>query len=151
MVNIPIYRAKKIDSDEWVEGYYFFTKAYGTHKIYPVGKDYKEIKIYPNTLSIHFPNMLDKNGKKIFASLSKDGVGGDKVMTIFSGTKGIAVFDGNKFLFSHDAVVVIGIYKGLSDDQDQLSDNIDRPERHNIGGSMNRPSDTQEEAYKKDE
>lgn len=71
-INIPIYRAKKIDSDEYVEGYYNFTL------------DSKHIlatpfvfEIDPKTLAIHFPNMLDSQENKIFASLSKDGKGGD--------------------------------------------------------------------------
>lgn len=33
--------------------------------------------IDPTTLSIHFPDMLDSQGNKIFASLSEDGKGGD--------------------------------------------------------------------------
>lgn len=79
MVNIPIYRANKIDSDEWVEGYLtqWFTDAsrycIENFKLYSSNT----INIDPSTLAIHFPNMIDKNGKKIFASLSEDGVGGD--------------------------------------------------------------------------
>jgi len=34
-------------------------------------------EIDPTTLAIHFPDMLDNEGTKIFASLSKDGKGGD--------------------------------------------------------------------------
>lgn len=79
MMNIPIYRAKKIDSDELVEGYltnelgdYFITKSDTLDElanIVPI--------IDKNTLAIHMDGMIDKNGKKIFASLSEDGVGGD--------------------------------------------------------------------------
>jgi len=84
MTQIPQYRAKKIDGDEWVEGYitkeldtYFMVKADTLEemtKIVPA--------IDPSTLAIHFSNMIDKNGKKIFASLSKDGVGGDNIRFI---------------------------------------------------------------------
>lgn len=34
-------------------------------------------EIDPTTLAIHFPDMLDSNGNKIFASLQEDGKGGD--------------------------------------------------------------------------
>ena len=91
-MNIPIYRAKKIDSDEYVEGY-----LYGDTINCSAGSEQaqdkyevKEIEYYimdstqfhndlidPSTLAIHFPDMIDKNGKKIFASLGEDGVGGD--------------------------------------------------------------------------
>lgn len=82
-INIPIYRAKKIDNDEWVEGY-ITTEFHEKHIKYFMHDAPTEInqwcgytRIDPNTLAIHFPNMIDKNGKKIFASLSEDGVGGD--------------------------------------------------------------------------
>jgi len=83
MTQIPIYRAKKIDSDEWVEGYLYFDK-YIFKKVSGVGacigidrSDLPNYEIDPKTLSISFDNMLDKNKKRIFASLSEDGVGGD--------------------------------------------------------------------------
>jgi len=38
--------------------------------------DYRQ-EIDPSTLSINFPDMLDLEGTKIFASLSEDGKGGD--------------------------------------------------------------------------
>lgn len=88
-MNIPIYRAKKIDSDEYVIGYY--SPAYDIHHyiITHLGVDTKVNVVYqmstdihkidPTTLSIHFPDMLDSQGNKIFASLQEDGKGGDIV------------------------------------------------------------------------
>lgn len=41
----------------------------------------KQILKYPyfkTTLAVHFPDMIDSQGNKIFASLSEDGKGGDK-------------------------------------------------------------------------
>jgi len=89
-MNIPIYRAKKIDGDEWIESETIFTNKEITRAV--IRWTYGEISGYigdvlfpiihivdPKTLSIHFPNMVDKNNKKIFASLSKDGVGGDRL------------------------------------------------------------------------
>jgi len=78
MTQIPIYRAKKIDSDEWVEGFYIEEQKLYYMKILKIPKvNGKEID--PSTLSIHFPQIVDKNGKKIFASLSEDGIGGSDV------------------------------------------------------------------------
>ncbi len=94
---IPIYRAKKIDSDEWVEGYYIPENPDRNSTIVSIEKVGEEIidgyvaweehgeinyTVDQNTLAIHFQNMTDKNGKKIFASLSEDGVGGDEYKTI---------------------------------------------------------------------
>lgn len=74
--NIPIYRAKKIDSDEYVVGQYLGYKGYPT-----IFNEYglDGVNIDETTLSIHFPSMLDSQGNKIFASLREDGKGGDIV------------------------------------------------------------------------
>lgn len=79
-MNIPIYRAKKIDSDKYVEGIAVdnnlliqcthFDSYYNEHIA-------SVVEIDPTTLAIHFKDMLDSEGTKIFASLSKDGKGGD--------------------------------------------------------------------------
>ena len=77
MNNIPIYRAKKINSDEYVEGYYY--KDGRDHIIF--NGDSTTIfglrVIDPSTLAIHFPDMIDSQGNKIFVSLQEDGKGGD--------------------------------------------------------------------------
>lgn len=59
-------------------------------------------KIDPTTLAIHFPDMLDSQGNKIFASLNEDGKGGDiveigkyKMNTIFE--NGIITFNCEPF------------------------------------------------------
>jgi hypothetical protein len=75
----PIYRAKKIDSDEWVEGY--LTKC--VESFYIEGGSSHCDEIDQTTLSINFPDMQDSQGTKIFASLSESGKGG----TIFSNTE----------------------------------------------------------------
>ena len=75
-MNIPIYRAKKIDSDEYVMG--MLTKRVFTDYLL-IRDDINTnlSKIDPTTLAIHFSDMLDSKGNKIFASLSEDGKGGD--------------------------------------------------------------------------
>jgi hypothetical protein len=103
MNNIPIYRAKKNNSDKYVEGYYFpqewigdypnedaeereekikhFISGFTTHDIWEDEENHFRFmgidEIDPTTLSVHFPDMLDSQGNKIFASLSEDGKGGD--------------------------------------------------------------------------
>ena len=85
---IPIFRAKKLDSDEYVEGGYsdtFFLcmgdiqgHYISYKKINVVGREITlQESIDPTTISIHFPDMLDSKGNKIFASLQEDGKGGD--------------------------------------------------------------------------
>ena len=77
--NIPIYRAKKIDSDELVIGYLvpytYENKEWIIQSRFNCNSDY----IDPTTLSIHFFDMLDSEGTKIFASLQEDGKGGDVI------------------------------------------------------------------------
>lgn len=79
-MNTPLFRAKKIDSDEYVEGSYIeaiqsiiptkldFSIKNGKIDIHY--SEFNKIKVIdPTTLSIHFPDMLDGQGNKIFASL----------------------------------------------------------------------------------
>lgn len=77
-IEIPIYRAKKIGSDEYVIGYFYQP----THFISDGGKiichrTYETFSIDVTTLAIHFNDMTDSQVNKIFASLSEDGKGGD--------------------------------------------------------------------------
>ena len=70
-----------------------------------------------STLAIHFPDMLDSQGNKIFASLSENGKGGDiceRVGTVFY-EHGRIMIDGWEFSESvggHVSLKVIGILKG---------------------------------------
>ena len=100
MINLPIYRAKKIDSDEYVVGWY-------SSPIIIEGKTYLSItnkdgeyRIDTTTLSIHFSDMLDSQGNKIFASLQKNGRGGDVCSVndyIDSGLEGVAIYQNYGF------------------------------------------------------
>ena len=91
---IPIYRAKQLDSDEYNCGYLIRADDYETdvdedqivyfimHKMenYRTNEVWDFVcnsRIDPTTLAIHFPDMLDSQGNKIFASLQEDGKGGD--------------------------------------------------------------------------
>lgn len=93
---IPLYRAKKIDRDEYVIGSYIYGED-GKHYISSgkfklrtsSGASLVLTEIDSSTLSIHFPDMIASdsdrllpNGEKdlcIFASLSEDGKGGDTI------------------------------------------------------------------------
>ena len=101
-LNIPIYRAKKKDSDEYAEGFYYFDKE---HYIHGINTSWVEQEIDKSTLSIHFNDMIAsdsnrllQNGEKdlrIFASLSEDGKGGDILKrnpTGYKYKKGIVYF-----------------------------------------------------------
>ena len=100
MISLPIYRAKKIDSDEYVMGWY-------SSPIIIEGKTYLSItnkdgeyRIDTTTLSIHFSDMLDSQGNEIFASLQKNGRGGDVCSVndyIDSGLKGVAIYQNYGF------------------------------------------------------
>ena len=98
--NIPIFRAKKLDSDEYVMGWY-------SSPIIIEGKTYLSItnkdgeyRIDTTTLSIHFSDMLDSQGNEIFASLQKNGRGGDVCSVndyIDSGLEGVAIYQNYGF------------------------------------------------------
>jgi len=107
-LNIPICRAKKIDSDEYVEGFYlpalqnyedFIKEPIDTIFIRTLhdvedpeyGYFYHQEIIDPSTLAIHFPDMIDSEGTRIFASLSDSGNGGDKCSYLY--TKDMGQYD----------------------------------------------------------
>ena len=96
---IPIFRAKKLDSDKYIIGQYIETEFSNEEYCdieeqetiikHCIIKDFRTVhddyeycnfditEIDPTTLSIHFNNMLDSQGNKIFASLQEDGKDGD--------------------------------------------------------------------------
>jgi hypothetical protein len=128
MNNIPIYRAKKNNSDKYVEGYYFpqewigdypnedaeereekikhFISGFTTHDIWEDEENHFRFmgidEIDPTTLSVHFPDMLDSQGNKIFASLSEDGKGGDIMKD--DEYYGIAKYKDNRFVVEYENV-----------------------------------------------
>ena len=137
-INIPIFRAKKLDSDEYIigdlfDGKYIITKSELNRDISEALKHIREdiltkdcisaecknehhllnkmlnkllvnerlehiYEIDPTTLSIHFPDMIDRKGNKIFASLSENGKGGD-VITYDEDIRIIAIYKNGTFIF----------------------------------------------------
>ena len=76
-MNIPIYRAWCEKDSEYAVGFFIsddkeneILTRLDSGEMYARGID-------TTTLAIHFPDMLDSQGNKIFASLSEDGKGGD--------------------------------------------------------------------------
>lgn len=112
MLIIPLFRAKKIDSNEYVIG--FYSSAYDIHHyvITHLGVDTKTSTVYqmstsihkidPTTISINFPDMLDSQGNKIFASLSEDGKGGDIMKD--DDYYGIAKYKDSRFVVEYENV-----------------------------------------------
>lgn len=96
-MNIPIFRAKKIASDEYVTGFLYqdiieyvksdelkqdeYKRALDKESWYIMDNLSNTDMINKSTLAIHFPNTLDSQGNKIFASLREDGKGGDITLT----------------------------------------------------------------------
>ena len=81
MINLPIYRAFSETFDKYILGVPYFSDG----RYYMLVDDCNKNNnvgsgSYPvdeTTLAIHFPNMLDRKGNKIFASLQEDDKGGD--------------------------------------------------------------------------
>ena len=87
-MNIPIFRAKKECDGEYIEFKTYFEEDGKYRAIIKFAKQEVDgwldsvyipltFRIDPTTLTIHFPDMLDSQGNKIFASLSASGKGGD--------------------------------------------------------------------------
>lgn len=106
-INIPLFRAKKLNSNEYVIGNYnqYIQNGKVYHCIMIVGS-------YPSpfdntflidieTLSILFNDMVDTQGNKIFASLNKDGKGGDICYVYdfsYGDLQGIAKYKNHSFV-----------------------------------------------------
>ena len=98
-LNIPIYRAKKIDSGEYVKNITITSNKEG--KVW-LGVDSGTlthwIPIDLSTLAIHFPDMIDSNGTKIFASLSEDGKGGDVITSFIGDIEDVLIYKNRTFV-----------------------------------------------------
>ncbi len=81
MINLPIYRAFSETFDKYILGIPYFSDGRYYMLVDDCNKNNNigsgSYPIDETTLSIHFPDMLDSKGNKIFASLQEDGKGGD--------------------------------------------------------------------------
>ena len=87
MINLPIYRAFSEAFDKYILGVPYFSDGRYYMLVDDCNKNNNigsgSYPIDETTLAIHFPYMLDSQGNKIFASLQKDGKGGDIIETEF--------------------------------------------------------------------
>ena len=103
MINIPIYRAKEIDGDEYIIGSLDFNASRVNDTFYYIITGNRcNHTIDPTTIGIHFPDMLDSQGNKIFASLSEDGKGGDIMKD--DEYYGIAKYKDSRFVVEYENV-----------------------------------------------
>ena len=81
---IPIYRAFSETFDKYILGVPYFSDGRYYMLVDDCNKNNNigsgSYPIDETTLSIHFPDMLDSKRNKIFASLQKDGKGGDIIL-----------------------------------------------------------------------
>ena len=80
MINLPIYRAFSETFDKYILGVPYFSDGRYYMLVDDCNKNNNigsgSYPIDKTTLAIHFPDMLDSQGNKIFASLQEDGKGG---------------------------------------------------------------------------
>ncbi len=114
-LNIPIYRALKLDTkDEYVDGYLFkiwenYYIQWGTTNGVP-----NQIEIDPSTLAINFPDMKDSEDNPIFASLRSDGKGGDILNYEYYPLGAKNPYYQHKILFYDKGDIFQGIIKEIS-------------------------------------
>lgn len=114
-MEIPYYRAQEIDGEKWLEGFLSPHKHIVMGQVESVwyeitnpDKGYRGV-INHYTLAIHFPTWIDKNGIKIFASLSQDGLGGDVVDMGYNYIREAMVMGKSMFTYDYTDSEVIEI------------------------------------------
>ena len=69
-MNIPIFKAKKLDSDEYIIGY---LEEHNTNDFYIslMPNEIDSYKIDTSTLSIHFSDSINTNSEKVWYNLEE--------------------------------------------------------------------------------
>ena len=75
-MNIPIFRAKKIDSNDYVKGYLLDKNTILTTSYYYVQGMPPEVEEYfnnidPTTLAIYFPDSINTSSEKVWYNLEE--------------------------------------------------------------------------------
>ena len=101
---IPIFRAFSEAFDKYIVGVPYFSDGRYYMLVDDCNKNNNigsgSYPIDETTLAIHFPDMLDSQGNEIFASLQKNGRGGDVCSVndyIDSGLEGVAIYQNYGF------------------------------------------------------
>ena len=96
MLIIPLFRAKVLGLDNnYIIGFYQQYIEGFENNIY---HEINNTLIDPTTISINFPDMIDSQGNKIFASLNEDGKGGDIFILGDERLKYIAMMHNNQLM-----------------------------------------------------
>ena len=84
-LNMPVYRGFSKTFNKYILGIPYFSDGRYYMLVDDCNKNNNigsgSYPIDETTLAIHFPDMLDSQGNKIFASLQEDGKGGDIIET----------------------------------------------------------------------
>ena len=105
-LNIPIFRANIENSNNYITGNLRkiltadsdVVMIEGLENLARIGINQGLYKIDETTLAVHFHDMLDSQGNKIFASLSENGKGGD-IITYDEDVRIIAIYKNGTFIF----------------------------------------------------
>ena len=120
-----LFKAKRIDNGEWVEGGYSYCKKDDTHFITQMSKDHisyisRHQQVDPNTIS-QWTGLVDKNGNKICEN---------DIIVVNERYKGKVVWSEvwTHYMVIGEENVVIAIHKRWDDVYEVIGNIFDNPE-----------------------